>query len=294
MDRFSAMRTFVTVVNRGSFASAAQAIGLSAPMVGNHIRYLEAHLGGLLLNRTTRRQTLTELGNVFYERCRTILAEFDAAEADARGLHAVPGGTLRVSAPYSVGTIMLPPVIATYLSRFPHVEIDLMLSDHRVDLLEDRFDVVIRSGELPDSGLIGRPLAPLRLVTCAAPAYLAGAGAPETLSDLQDHHCLDFTGSSTPGRWHFLRDSEIVDVPVHGRLRVNSGYAQRAAAIDGLGIALLPEMLVRQDLERGTLVQVLANETPHARPLHALMLRNRRPGAKIRSFFDFVVERLAD
>jgi len=292
MDRFAAIQTFVKVVDKGSFAAAAEATGLSAPMVGNHVRYLEAHLGGLLLNRTTRRQSLTELGRAFNERCRTILAEFEAAEADALGLNAAPRGLLRITAPHSVGTIVLPGVITSYLAQHPEVEIDLVLSDKRLDLLDEGFDVAVRGGDLPSSGLIGRSLAPLQLVVCAAPAYLAGAGAPSTLAELAQHQCLDFTGSSTPGVWHFVQPTGPVPVSVHGRLRVNSGHAQRAAALDGLGIGLLAEMLVRADLAAGTLVRVLPHETPLSRPLHALMLPNRRPSAKIRSFVDFLVASL--
>ena len=293
MDRFSAIATFVKVVDKGSFAAAAEATGLSAPMVGNHIRYLEAHLGGLLLNRTTRRQSLTELGRSFNERCRTILAEFEAAEADALGSHAAPRGLLRITAPHSVGTIVLPSVITAYLAQHPEVEIDLVLSDKRLDLLDERFDVAIRGGDLPSSGLIGRSLAPLQLVVCASPAYLERAGMPATLADLPEHQCLDFTGSSTPGVWHFVRATGVVPVSIRGRLRVNSGHAQRAAALDGLGIGLLAEVLVRADLAAGALVRVLPQETPVSRPLHALMLPNRRPSAKIRSFVDFLVAALA-
>ena len=292
MDRFSAIATFVKVVDKGSFAAAADATGLSAPMVGNHVRYLEAHLGGLLLNRTTRRQSLTELGRSFNERCRTILAEFEAAEADALGLHAAPRGLLRITAPHSVGTIVLPGVISAYLARHPEVEIDLVLSDKRLDLLDEGFDVAIRGGELPSSGLVGRSLAPLQLVVCAAPAYLERAGMPTALAQLSAHQCLDFTGSATPGVWHFVRPAGPVQVSVRGRLRVNSGHALRLAALDGLGIGLLAEMLVRADLAAGALVRVLPEETPLSRPLHALMLPNRRPSAKIRSFVDFLVAAL--
>ncbi len=293
MDRFAAMATFIKVVDKGSFAAAGVATGLSAPMVGNHVRYLEAHLGGLLLNRTTRRQKLTELGQAFYERCRTIMAEFEAAEADALGLHGTPRGVLRVSAPHSIGSVVLPGVISAYLTRHPEVEVDLVLNDSRVDLMEQGFDVAIRGGRLPDSGLVGRALAPLHLVPCAAPAYIARCGAPALLTDLARHECLDFTGSSTPGVWFFMQAGAQVPVSVRGRLRVNSGHAQRAAALDGLGIALLPEMLVRADFATGALVRVLPDETPLTRPIHALMLQNRRPSAKIRSFVDFLAATLA-
>ena len=293
MDRFSAITTFVSVVDKGSFAAAAVATGLSAPMVGNHVRYLEAHLGGVLINRTTRRQNLTDLGKSFYERCRTILAEFEAAQADAHDLQARPRGLLRITAPHSVGTIVLPPVISGYLAQHSEVEIELVLSDVRLDLMEHAFDVAIRGGVLPDSGLIGRSLAPLQLVACASPAYLARVGTPEVLADLSQHQCIDFTGSSSPGSWQFSRAAEPAPVRVRGRFRVNSGHAQRAAALDGLGIALMPEILVRGDLASGALVRVLPGEVPLARPLHVLTLPNRRQNAKIESFVAFLVDALS-
>ncbi|MFZ6677888.1 LysR substrate-binding domain-containing protein [Undibacterium sp. Tian12W] len=292
MDRFAAINTFVKVVEKGSFAAAADATNLSAPMVGNHIRYLEAHLGGLLLNRTTRRQKLTELGMAFYERCKTIMAELEGAEADALGLHAAPRGILRVTAPHSIGSVVLPVIITAYLEKHPEVEIELVLNDSRVDLLDQGFDVAIRGGELPNSGLIGRSLAPLRLVPCASPAYIARCGEPKILADLAQHQCVDFTGSSTPGVWFFVQATGQIPVSVRGRLRVNSGHSQRAAVLGGLGIALLAEVLVSDDLLTGKLVRVLPHETPLSRPLHVLMLPNRRPSAKIRSFVDFLAAEL--
>ena len=173
MDRIAAMQSFVRTIEKGSFAAAAVGSGLSATMVGNHVRFLEARLGAALLNRTTRRQGLTEVGRAYYERCRRILAEIEAADTLADEAQALPRGLLRVTAPMALGATFLPRLVVDYMRLHPQVQVDLMLQDRRVDLLEDEVDVAIRAGALPDSGLIARALAPLQLVVCAAPAYLS-------------------------------------------------------------------------------------------------------------------------
>ena len=187
MDQLSAMRSFVHVVDRGGFATAARSLGLSGPMVGNHVRFLESQLGGLLLNRTTRAQKLTELGRVYLARCRSVLAELEAAEAEAMELLGAPRGRLRVTAPHVIGSTLLPPVIASFLGAHPAVDIDLHLDDRRVDLLAESFDAAVRAGEMEDAALVTRALAPLELVACASPDYLARHGEPVTLADLASH-----------------------------------------------------------------------------------------------------------
>ena len=199
MDQLAAMRSFVEVVDRGGFAPAGRRLDLSGPMVGNHVRFLEAKLGGRLLNRTTRAQQLTELGHAYLRRCRTILAELDAADIDAATLTGTPRGSLRVTAPHSIGTTVLPPIIARFLEDHPAISIELHLDDGRRNLLSERFDVALRGGEMEDTGLITRALGSVELVVCAAPAYLVRRGEPSTPMDLSEHDCLDFAHASTPG-----------------------------------------------------------------------------------------------
>ena len=292
MDQIAAMRSFVEVADHGGFVAAGRRLGMSGPMVGNHVRFLEAKLGGLLLNRTTRAQNLTELGRTYLEGCRKVFAELDAAEADAAALLGVARGRLRVAAPYSIGSAILPPVIAEFLAENPLVDVDLQLDDRRVDMLAEGFDVAIRSGNLDDTGLITRALAPLELVICAAPAYIDRAGTPVSPVDLETHACLDFSASATPGFWRFEGADGTRDVRIAGPLQANSGLALRNAALAGLGIIMQPEMLVRDEIARGGLVSLLTDYCPESRPIRLLTLPDRKPPPKLRRFIDMVVRHL--
>ncbi len=292
MDRVAAMQSFVHTVERGSFAAAAAGRGLSATMVGNHIRFLEARLGALLLNRTTRQQHVTEFGRSYYERCRAILAEIEAAETAAEAVQSVSRGLLRVTAPVTLGTTVLPALLAGYLSRNQAVRVDLVLQDHRLDLLADELDVAIRAGALPDSSLMARALPPLQLVVCAAPVYLAAHGTPATPADLALHNCLDFAHAAEPLLWRFSGEGGEVAVGVNGNLRINSGPALRAAALQGIGIVMQPEIVVADDLAAGRLVHLLADHAAPALKLHLLTLPNRRPTPKLRGFIEYVAAEL--
>ena len=293
MDRVAAMQSFVRNVERGSFAAAAAGTGLSATMVGNHVRFLEARLGARLLHRTTRRQSLAELGRAYYERCRGILLEIEAAEAFADAVRAAPRGLLRLTAPIVLGTTVLPRVLAEYLRLHRQVQIDLVLQDRRVDLLEDGLDAAIRAGRLPDSGLIARgALAPLQMVVCASPEYLAARGTPAAPADLAAHDCLDFAHAAEPGVWRFGGPEGDAAVAVGGRLLVNNGPALRLATLEGLGIGMLPDVLVAGDLAEGRLVRLLAGYAAPRLPLHLLTLPDRQATPKLRSFAAFIAERL--
>ncbi|WP_428530716.1 LysR family transcriptional regulator [Rhodopila sp.] len=234
MDRLIAMESFVRTVERGSFAAAAGR-GLSPSMVGNHVRFLEGRLGALLLNRTTRQHSVTEFGRDYYEKCRRILLEVEDAERAADLAQVMPRGLLRVTAPMSLGTTIVPNIIAAYLRRHAEVQVELVLQDLRLDLLADEFDVAIRVGALPDSGLIARALPPLSLIPCASPAYLRAHGHPSTPADLQSHNCLDFTHAGEPRLWRFNGPRGEVAVQVSGTLRANNGQAlqRRGAAASG-------------------------------------------------------------
>ncbi|TPW27699.1 LysR substrate-binding domain-containing protein [Pararhizobium mangrovi] len=292
MDQLAAMRSFVAVVDQGGFAAAGRGLGLSGPMVGNHVRFLEARLGGLLLNRTTRAQKLTELGHAYLARCRRVFAELDVADAEAQEMLGVPRGRLRMTAPHSIGATVLPDIISDFLKEHPAVKIDLHLDDGRLDMLASRFDVAIRVGDLEDAALITRSLAPLELVVCAAPAYLDHRGEPSTLADLTTHDCLDFAGSSTPGTWHFEVPGGTKEAKISGPFQANSGFALRAAALAGFGVVMLPKMLLREDIDSGRLIELLTDFRPQSRPVQLLTLPDRHPAPKLRSFVDAVVREL--
>src|SRR3982751_3262030 len=193
MDRITGLSVFAKVVESSSFAAAARYFGLSPAMVSKHVVALEERLGARLLNRTTRRVSPTEIGRVFYERATRILADLDDAEQEASALQATPRGLLRVNGPLSFGTRQLAPAIADYLAACPEVEIDVTLNDRVADLVEEGFDLAIRIGRLADSSLIARRIAPCRIVTCAAPAYLAKHGTPAKPADLAAHNCLGYS-----------------------------------------------------------------------------------------------------
>lgn len=292
MDRLTSMSVFVKAAETGSFAAAGAALGLSSQMVGKHVRLLEQCYGMRLINRTTRRQSLTEAGQAFYERSKSVLAEMDAVDALAANLQAAPRGKLRVNAPVSFGAYSLTPMLGRYLRRYPDVQIDLTLSDRIVDFVDEGYDAVIRVAQLPDSGLIARALAPYRLLPCAAPAYLAERGTPRHPRDLADHECLGFTYWARPPitEWEFTGPDGRHMVQVNSRLAINNGQALRMAALEGLGIILQPWELLRDDVASGRLVRLLPEYETPARPMHLLFSPDRRPTPKLRSFVDFITE----
>lgn len=292
MDLLMAMRSFVDVIDCGGFAAAGRKVGLSAPMVGNHVRFLEARLGGQLMNRTTRAHNLTELGQKYLARCRTVLAEVDAADEDAATLVATPRGTLRVTVPHAFGTTVMPQIIARFVAEHPSVSVELDLDDKRLDLLGDGFDIAIRSGFLSDTGLITRSLSPTEMAVCAAPAYVERHGEPHDPTDLGSHACLDFMGSATPGVWRFETDDSFLDVAIKGPIKANSGVALREAALEGMGIVLLPMMTVRRSLAAGALLKLLVSYRAQSRPVQLLTHPDRQPTPKLRAFVDTVVAEL--
>jgi len=290
MDRLTSINVFVKAVELGSFSRAADAIGTSSQSVGKHIQGLEQHLGVRLLTRTTRRQSLTDIGRVFFERARNILAELEAAEALAAETRATPRGRLRVNVPVTFGIHALTPKLPAYLKCYPEVEIDLMMSNRYVDLTDEGFDVVFRVGRLDDSSLIARTLRSYRLILCAAPNYLAGRPQLRSPEDLLEHECLGFNFGALGTRWDFDGPNGPVSVPLVPRIMMDSGEGLLAAARSGLGIILQPSEMVIPEIEAGRLVCLLPEFRPPERPFHLLYAPDRRQTPKLRSFIDFAVE----
>ncbi len=292
MDRLTSMAVFVTAADLGSFAAAAAALGMSPQMVAKHVVSLETRLGTRLIHRTTRRHSLTEFGRAYHERCRVVLAEAEAAEALAETVRADPRGTLRLNAPVTFGSHGLVPLLTRYLRDCPEVEVDLSLTDRMVDPVEEGYEAVIRLGPLAESSLVAHPLAPYRLVACAAPAYLAAHGVPASPEDLAGHQCLDFSHwpRGRDSLWRFTRAGTTVEAPAAGRLRINDFRALLAAARDGFGIVLGVDTALRDDLAAGRLVRVLPDWEAPSRPMHLLTMRDRRPTAKLRRFVEMMLE----
>jgi DNA-binding transcriptional LysR family regulator len=294
MDRFDSMRIFAKVVESSSFAGAAARLDISASMVTLHVKQLEQRLGVRLLNRTTRKVSLTETGRAYYERITRLLADLEETEQAVSDMHAAPRGDLRVNATPTFGILQLAPAIADFTTRFSAISVELMLSEHTVDLIEEGFDVAVRVGELPDSSLIARQLAPCRMVVCGAPSYFEKHGKPRTPADLTAHNCLTVarTGLSYYRAWHLTAaDGTAVNVSPTGNLRTNSGAVLIVAAVAGHGLVYLPTYLVGDALQSRRLMTALDDYMAPPLPLRALYPHNRYLSGKVRAFVDFLAAR---
>lgn len=290
MDRFTSISVFVKAVDLGSFRATADALQMSSQFVGKHIQALEQHLGVRLLHRTTRRQSLTDFGRSYVERARLILAELEQAEQMAEETRATPVGRLRINAPVSFGMNTLAPYLPRYMKEHPQVEVELILSNRAVDLVDEGYDAVFRVGELQNSGLIARLLAPYRLAVCAAPSYLRKHSRLQTPSDLQHHECLGFAHTRLRTHWGFTGPNGYEEVPIKSRLVADQGEPLLHAAVAGLGIILQPLDIVQSALEEGLLVRVLHGYEVPSRPLHLVYAPDRRVTPKLRSFIEFAVD----
>jgi DNA-binding transcriptional LysR family regulator len=290
MDRLQSLQAFVAVVEAGSLTAAADQLDITSQMVGKHLRALEERLGLSLITRSTRRQSLTEAGRGYYERCRVILDELQRADEQVEAHAEVPRGRLRITAPVTFGTCSVAPAMAEYLARYPELRVELILNNHVVDLIEDGFDVALRVGPLPDSRLMARPLAPYEMAICAAPRYLKRAGTPRSAADLASHVCLGFTHWRHRGGWRLGRPDDNPELPP-SRLVCNHGPALMLAAVQGLGLVMLPRVLVAGELAAGRLVELLKAELQPPQPLHVVCTRGALGLPKVRSFVDFMVER---
>ena len=286
------MHALVAVVDAGSFVRAADASGRSKASVSRQVAELEARLGVRLLQRTTRRLSLTPAGELYVARCRELLATLAEAEAEvgAHGGEAV--GLLRISAPVSFGVRHLAPLWATFMRAHPRVQLEVTLSDRMVDLVEEGVDLAVRIARLPSSSLVSRRLATMRLVLCAAPAYLAERGVPRTPEDLAEHDVVGYSLSATGDAWSFDGPQGPISVTVRPRLRTNSGDTCRAVALGGLGLIAQPSFLVADDLAAGTLVEVLPQYRPQPFGIYAVFPTRKHLAPKLRLLIDFLAEAL--
>ncbi len=291
MDRLDDMLAFIKVVDAKSFTAAAERLGLSKSVVSRRIAELEDRLGARLLNRTTRKLSLTEVGEAFYERCARILADLEEAERAVGDLHAAPRGRLKVNAPVSFGLLHLAPALAAFLARYPDIEIDIDLNDRYVDLIDEGYDVAVRIGRLRDSSLIARRLAPNRRAVCAAPAYLDKHGRPVSPEDLAGHNCLIYTNVPLAEQWQFRVDGETRSVRVTGSLRTSNGDLLRAAALAGVGGAVLPTFLCGDALASGALECLMFDTYVSESTVYAVYPHNRHLSPKVRAFVDFLAAR---
>ena len=288
MDLFTSMAVFVEVADLGSFAAVAEQRGLSPTMVANHVRGLEARLGERLIDRTTRKHQLTEVGRAYLERCREVLLSAQAADRVGEALRAKPQGLLRITAPVSYGAHRLTPVVSHYLRSHPEVQIDLHLNDRVVDLVEEGFDVGIRSGKLRDESIVALPLAASRMIAAATPSYLKQRGRPRHPRDLECHERIAFAAWGANHSWRFMRGEETVTVPLRGQLVCNNGQALLSAALAHFGVIVQADVLLDPWLASGRLEPLLPDWALPTRSVYVVRRSDVRPSAKVRSFVDFV------
>ena len=295
MDRFTSMTVFVKVANVGSFAAAADSLNISPQMVAKHIVFLEEKLGSTLINRTTRRQNLTAVGQAYYDRCQLILSEVEAAEMLAHSLQNVPRGILRVNAPPLFGAYNLSPHIPDFLSLYPEIILELTLDEKQVDPIEGGYEVLIRIGEPGDAALVAHPLMPFQLITCAAPAYLKDRGMPSDPADLAQHDCLTILTKEpgSPVVWHFDRSGIPEPVMINGRFSSNEWVTLLHAALSNAGIILGPASVLGKEVREGRLVRILEGFEGPSRPVNILYPVNRGPSAKVQSFVSFITDRIS-
>ncbi len=294
MDRIDAMRTLVTVVTEGSFTRAAERLDMSPQLVSKYVSQLEERLGVRLLNRTTRRISLTEAGTRYIQRARQVLDDIDEMENQLGDLQQGARGQLRISAPVSFATRHLAPLLCRFQQAHPSVSIDLHLNDRKVDIVEEGFDIALRIGHLKSSSLIARFIAPVRLVMCASPAYLARQGTPSRLEDLKHHRYL---------RYSYIEDN--ASLPAHQWLRAtgrepggdmisNNGEVLVQAAIEGAGIAIQPTFIAGEAIAAGKLRVLLPEYEPEVMGLYAVYPHRKLLASKVRCFIDFMAGYFGD
>ena len=294
MDRLTSMSAFVRVVDAGGFSAAGRKLNMSTTMVSNHVQALEDRLGARLLNRTTRKVSLTEIGKGYYDRCVQILADIEQADDIAGALQSTPRGTLRV---YTNTHLVqfLSPVVAEFLAAYPDVKVDLVIGERNVDLIDENFDLAVRMIPSPDSSLIVRSLATWRHVLCCSHDYIEKHGKPEQLADLAERNCIRHVNYPYGDDWRFVdRKGTPATVRVSGNLISNSGDTLRLATLAGVGVWLAAGFLVRDHLESGELVRLLPEYRPVEFSMNAIYPHRHHLSAKVRTFIDLLARHSAE
>jgi DNA-binding transcriptional LysR family regulator len=285
---------FAKVAETGSFAGAAGEFGISGATVSKALQRLEARIGERLIHRTSRRFALTETGRVLAVRAARILAESEAAEAEAQDKSAAPRGRVRLAAPMSFGLRHVAPALPAFLAAYPEVSVDLQLDDRIVDLVAQGIDIAVRIADLPDSSLVARRLCPVRRWVVGAPAYFARHGTPQRPRDLERHACLGYSYLATGERWHFTNAEGVEEaVTVSGPLSATNAEALEGALLAGIGIALQPDFLAWEALRAGRLVAVLVGWNPPPGALNVLMPPGRPRASRVAVLLDFLIRNFA-
>lgn len=289
MDTLISMRVFAHVVEAGSFTAAAERFHISRPMVSKHVDHLEEHLGVRLLHRTTRRLTLTEPGREYFDRCNSILSDLDEAEASAANLNQTPRGTLRITMPISFSVRHMGRLISSYMEKYRDVRIELFLSDHRSNLIDEGLDLAIRIGPPLDVNVRSFELAIDRLVVCGAPKYFETHGIPRHPSELADHTCLLYSHSTAGNEWVFTGKNDAYNVRVSGRISANNGDLLTEIVKNGSGLIRMPLFIVGDALKSGELMPVLTDYESESIGIYAIPSSKKLLTTKVRSFIEFLI-----
>lgn len=292
MDLLGPMRTFVRVVEAGSFTAVASEQNTTQPTISRQVAALEEYLGARLLTRTTRALTLTDDGRAFYEHALRALEAVGEAENAVGRRQAKPTGTLRLAVPVVLGRRHIVPRLARFLARYPEVTIDLAMNDGFVDLVEQGIDLAIRVGEITDQSLVARKIGMVRRLTVASPAYLKANGSPRTPDDLKRHDCIVYTRLATGNQWHFESSDGPLSVNVSGRFRVDNSEAVREGLLAGLGIAVIPAFAFSDEITRGVVKVLLKAYEPKLLPLNAVYPSRRYVPLRVRAMIDFLAHEL--
>jgi DNA-binding transcriptional LysR family regulator len=294
MSRWEGFEELVRVVEIGSFSGAARAMGVSKGHVSQRISQLEDRLGARLLHRTTRKLSLTELGNLYYQRCKQVIEDLDEIEQAVSKYQQRATGVLKVSSPNLLGELHIVPAIADFLAGNPSLEIELNFYSRKVDLVEDAYDVAIQVGARTDINVVNKPLAKTTFQLVATPRFLNRHGAPEKPSDLKQLRCVMFTEYGVSKPWKFVRGADEVSVTGLCRWHSNNGHCLLAAARASLGLAYLPDYYVAEDLANGRLVRVLEEWGGVERDVVAIYQQRRHLSAKVKLFVDFMQSRFSE
>ncbi len=292
MDKFLEMKTFAAVVDGGSFVRAADALGMSKPAVSRYVADLEQRLGVQLLQRTTRKLSLTEEGRGFYGRCKTVLADVEFAETEVTATSVVVNGLIKINVPVSFGLLHLAPLWPDFMAQYPDVRLDITLADRVVDLVDEGFDMAVRIARLPSSSLISRKLASTRLVLCASPGYVRQHGNPKHPAELSGHAVLSYSLLATGDQWEFVGPEGSVSVTVQPSMWTNSGDTCRAAAVRDQGVILQPSFIVGDDLRSGALVELMPQYRSIEIGIFAIYPTRQYVPPKVRAMVDFLTQAL--
>jgi DNA-binding transcriptional LysR family regulator len=296
MNNLSNMQLFLRVVQEGSFSAAARALGVTPSSISRQVSQLETELDARLFQRTTRKQSLTEAGNIYFQHAERIVADIDNARLAVHRHTNAPSGSLHVTVEADFALAHIEPLLPEFLARYPDVQIRLSMGVSLVDLVDSGIDVAIRFGHLNDSNLIARKIAVSHSIVCASPEYLSQAGTPKHPHDLINHSCLSFQTKNIKNSWRFNAPNGEIDVPISGRLNANSVVFLRNSAVNGLGITMIPSWIIQDELEQRHLVPILDDFSlvPNSTPIHAIFSHRRHLAPKVRVFVDFLAEKIGE